>query len=155
MLAKSVPSSEYMPIIYQVVTWVLVILGWLIVWMTQKIHIRRTECRSKLNGCVKKMNELEELAIEYHCASSADVKQARQIKTRIEQLLFSIRNTNLLNPDDYSRVGCDIRQSITLDNFDSTNHKSQQMDSTIVQGIGGASRQVEEYLEAAFNKKYD
>lgn len=137
----------------QVVTWILVIAGWLIVNYQQNERETRKDIRAKLDSLCKKLEQIESNAYFYH-TSTRDMQLGLQIRRSIQRLWPEIERLDLISTDTLNRLVVDIRRSITLENFDSRDHTVLGSDHDILAKIASGIGNLESLLEKNYSKRY-
>ena len=140
----------------QVITWALVILGWLLVNHQNNLREKRKEVRSLLDKTQELLDSIEAQAIEYHTVQETNdlafrIKRAlsQKIKYRLEVL--HLRSLDLGSCNSYLK---ELRRAITLKNFDSANYQKIDISDQIVKGIWLSKDRLSQELERCFSKKY-
>lgn len=139
---------------YQVVTWVLVILGWVVVHYLTVVHDRQKEIRDLKLRVIQEITEIETLAIEFHTAKDFDSSKAQKITSMIQRVSSDMTRPPLASFQNYSGVAKEFRQAITLKNFDASKFHSQQASSEIVTDISYAAEKITRALEIGYDNRY-
>lgn len=135
----------------QVMTWGLVIVGWIVV-SDQQYHRELIKARrEKIDDLRKKLRELEELARKFHVAPY-DVDLAHCIMRLMTSVSMEL---SLLLKEKIIGIGTvndmvSLRQSITAENFDMSSHQPI-VDLRIITKIDEASRTLDQQLAVASN----
>lgn len=145
---------DYFQAIAQVGTWVLVVLGWIIVNRQNNKRESRKEVRGQLDQVSELLVELEEMAVEYHTAQQQNAKLARSIKHAITRLTNVVHYIGLADARDFNRRIVRLRRTITLKNFDSANHQPVVVDGDFLENISSAAQDLIDLLERRFMTKY-
>src|ERR1700730_9541944 len=106
------------------ISWLLVIVGWLVINGQHNRRETRKEIRSALNDLYEMLNEIEDEAFTYH-TGAGDSALSRRIKRRVSQIHSRV-NLAFINTIE-TRCGKEIasfRKAVTLHNFDTAAHKS-------------------------------
>lgn len=140
--------------IAQVVTWVLVIIGWLIVNWQHNKRIRRNETRERLDQVSESLLKLEQMAIEYHTAKKRDDKLACSIRAAMERIDRAIYRLGLANAADFNPKIIDLRRAITLQNFDSRKYERKNPSSEFIDRISHSTSELIELLESKYLIRY-
>lgn len=133
---------------------ILVILGWIVVNRQNNQRETRKETRSSLQDFYKALDELENAAISFHTHDQWSPEKAQTIRTTTERTLRRARmiadtlGITLINECK------EMRQAITLDNFDKSTHQPQQRDSEIILRIEDGRDRLFLELEKAFSAKF-
>jgi hypothetical protein len=118
-----------------IVTWILVIIGWIVVHYLTLTRDRRKEKRELAKITVANLINLEKEAVDFHCADQFD-EHAR------ESLLWKTGRINrLLSREPFNELKLNLvlmkklRQCITLNNADRTGFSSQSVYSSLILDI--------------------
>ncbi len=139
---------------YQVVTWVLVILGWVVVHYLTVVRDRQKEIRDLKLKVIQAISEAETMAIEFHTAKGFDSAKAQKITSMIQRISSDMTRPPLASFQNYSSVAKEFRQAITLKNFDASQYLSQQTSSEIVADISYAAEKITRILEIGYDNRY-
>ena len=151
--------TEWSKLLAGPVSWLLVIVGWIVVTRDQDNRFRRNEIRSVMNDLKKLLNEIENCSIDYWPipgnAENAH-ELSRIIKQRIQWLahykrILSRDDKNLLVDEEMKK----LRQAITGDDFDSPARQAVRKNSSKVLKILRRSNEFAEAIELAYEKKYE
>jgi hypothetical protein len=137
----------------QIITWTLVICGWLVVNRQHNERETRKEIRSRLDSLDKYLRGVEETAIEFHTAGY-DVEKARRIVAETNQLWGIANRLNLVHGDRLRLLITRVRQAMTLHNFDESDYQALAMDAEQIAEIGEAVEKLLDALESAYGKRY-
>jgi hypothetical protein len=137
-------------------TWVLIIAGWLIVNHQNNIREKRKEIRVTLDKMQFFLDEVEIQAIQYH-TNQASSDLAFQLKRSLNQKLrdrleiLKIRN---LDVKKCYPLLIKFRQAVTLENFDTSNYKAQNLNDDLIKNILLAKDRLSQEFEKSFAKRY-
>lgn len=142
------------PAVGQAISWVLIIVGWVIVNSQSNKRETRKEVRASLLELYKHLDGIEEAAFEYH-TKVGDPAVARRIKRDILQIAPRIRmairgRMKVLSWSPVSK----FRSAVTLDNFDTAQFVPKLPTDPIFDGISAAKVDLIANLEAAFGRAY-
>lgn len=140
--------------IAQIVTWLLVVGGWLIVNWQNNTRERRKEVRTALDKLSARLDQLEKDAIKYHTSSQPQYDEANHIKIELQRIKKQINHLHILALEFEEDGMVKLRQSITLKNFDTHTFSPQPPYSPILSGISSAKDVVIDRLESAFSTKF-
>src|SRR5689334_20212946 len=101
------------------ITWLLIIAGWLIVNWQSNLRETRKEIRERLDCLRDDTLRLEDLALQHHTVANDPVRRA-EIRRMIAAVASSVRMVADagLRIERRSQLVQDLRQAITLNNFD-------------------------------------
>lgn len=144
------PSFDYSSII----TWVLVVGGWVFVHFQNKVFQERRELRSALDKLILYIDKLKSDAITYHTVESeASSLLSNRVKSAIKNISSSIRRTELGSELVNSEVVA-VRKSITLDNFESNDYFPRGHSSALILEIIGSLDDLKDALEVRYVSLY-
>jgi hypothetical protein len=141
-------------VLQQLVTWGLVVGGWLLVNSQNNIRERRKEVRSSLDKLLKRLDQLEIKAISYHTGLTASYEKATHLKLELSRIKKQIDYLHLLALSFNEDTMIKLRQAITLNNFDTVKFEPQGFHSKIISNISTAKDRVVDQLEMAFADKF-
>ena len=139
----------------QVITWVLVVFGWLIISRQNDKRETRKEIRQKIDMIKRSMADLENSAVEHHTAGQTAAR-CMLIKREIVRLGkdLSILAALGLPMPYYALKISRIRQSITLKNFDSISYAVLLPSDSIIADIADATDELRAFLEFRYADKF-
>lgn len=97
---------EIFVIISQVVTWLMVFFGWVIVDRQHHRREERKEVRAAMDSLEKMLDELEMKSIEFHQATLFDKKEAGRIQSSVQRVQARIQTTSI-----WTRPGREYRNN--------------------------------------------
>ncbi|NOQ64704.1 MAG: hypothetical protein GQ582_09355 [Methyloprofundus sp.] len=140
----------------QIVTWLIVIAGWVFVNQQNNLREKRKEIRSLIDNLHVQLDDIEKKAVKYH-TDEGTKELAFQLKRDLNQKLRSklkileLRDLDLKKSSTYQK---ELRKAITLNNFDTNNFKSQLFSSEIIKDIWLAKDKLSHEIELCFSRKY-
>jgi len=140
----------------QIVTWLLVISGWLLVNHQNNVREKRKEIRAILDKTQSFLDEIEIEAIKYHTSQESS-DSAFQLKRNLNQKLrnkldiLKLRNLNVEKCYPYLKT---LRQAVTLENFDTSSFKPQNLSDDLIKNIWLAKDKLSQELENSFAIRY-
>lgn len=137
-------------IIGQVGTWALVLLGWALVNRQNNTREERKEIREFVLDISKRATELRDASFKYHTADSEDKALGADILFKLNIISLRISTLRRYGVLVGSELAKQMRQAITLENFDSANFKKQPIRSGILAGIESATEELTAELDRAF-----
>lgn len=141
--------SDYL----QIVTWLIVIAGWLIVNSQHNKREDRREIYTRLNTLKEHIRSLEANAVAYH-TDSGDPELSWKIKSDIQRLWPETEAIRLLDPNIRSGLLGGVRKAITLHNFDSSTHKKLDIDAEQIAAIVSATDKLTVCLDRSYSDRY-
>ena len=134
----------------QLVTWSLVVVGWLVINRQHNRREARKETRAQLDDLRDALVELERNAEDYHTASAHSETDARRIKVQLQRATYVVDRLGLLNRQERDVRIIALRRAITFKNFDTNGHAAQELSGELVAGINAAVDDLVNALESAF-----
>lgn len=136
----------------ELVTWVLVIVGWMVVSDQQATRERSKNSTERLDAFRKQLAEVEHLAISFHTRTYkvSDANNLLRKLGRLSREASYLRKQGLIGLGTSEDVRS-VRSAITLKNFDRGNHVIQASDSPLVQTIESVCNNLDrQFVEASF-----
>lgn len=139
----------------QVVPWLLVAVGWIIVNIQNNSRESRKEIRAKIDAVKKSLDEVEDLSVQHHTVSQ-DLLRCMRIKRVFVSVGREIRMISGagLDINDAAHSLTRFRQAVTIKNFESNDYKTITLGDEIVADIGATSDNVRSKLELAYSEKF-
>ena len=140
----------------QVVTWLLVILGWWLVNRQNNIREKRKEIRAFIDKLQNSLDELESHAIKYHTSEKSDdlaFSLKRSLNKKIPNKIALLKSRNLDMNKCYPYMK-QLRQAITLENFDTANFHPRDISDDLLKKIWLSKENLSHEIEMVFSKKY-
>lgn len=147
-------ACEWFYIIAAIIPWVIAVTGWIVVNRDNNKRESRKELRAKVDRVIQDVRSLHSIALKYHTAQHRDELAARQIRADLKLISNRIFQLRLLNPERASCLIIDLRQRITLTNFDTREHTPIDVGSEKVAAIDEVVDALENDLEREFRDKY-
>lgn len=140
----------------QVITWLVVITGWYVVNDKNNDREKRKEVRSLIDSIQNILDDIEKEAIQYHTNDQSE-ELSFQIKRNLNNNLSS--KVKILKLKGFEIGKCDkyrkqLRQAITLNNFDTEKFEPQAFTSEIVRDILNRKGNFINEIETCFSKNY-
>ncbi|MEF3068014.1 hypothetical protein [Pandoraea apista] len=136
------------------VTWGLVVVGWVAVHYLTSVRERQKEIRELVGKLLETIASLERASVAFHSAPAFDQVKAYELTSTIA----SIRRRLTSQPLSKLQVSPDrilkLRRAVTLDNFDVKNFSSQAPTSPLIQGILAICEDVTISIEQAYARRY-
>lgn len=121
-----------------VVTWLLVFIGWAVIHKATLIRDRRKEKREISMQICKDIAELQSAAIDFHTASHFNARKSTDLAQQVERIILRLQKPPLSELNIPLGRMITLRRKITKHNIDPTDYKSQPDDSPIIFGIRNA-----------------
>lgn len=146
-------TPEVWHFVTQVITWLIVIGGWLIVNHQNNGRERRKEVRQAIDKLCLKIEEVERTARAFH-QSDYNAEVADELKLTINKIIRGIARLEILDLKILSRNAIHLRKSITLNNFDTSNHIPLNGTQQQLADISDAADNLIGAMESAYIKRY-
>ena len=130
-----------------VVTWLLVSAGWLVVHQATLSRERRREKREESLKFCAELRSIENLAIDFHTNAQHDALKATDLRQEVERLSRKLQRVPLSDLNIDHKLIIQFRQSVTRKNFDPHNFAPQTPESDILYGIRDAVTDLVESIE--------
>lgn len=140
-----------------IVAWlaaILAIIGWWATHFFSEARERRKEVRSSLDKVFASISTLRMDAIAFHGTASFHEDQAQALQTAIYALKRSLDRISILDHKELSTFLKNLRQSITLHNFDRSTFTPQPHGSDVIEGISDACAELEDELDRQYAVHY-
>lgn len=147
-------DTSLLSALIQAVTWLLVVLGWLVVHRKTLERERRKEHREASQRIVNELREIEQEATAFHRSQQFDGDRAESLMWRVTRAIKSLQRPPLSTLQINISCLSQLRRSITLRNFDASSFSTQQASSEIVKDIRYATDDLIEEIEAARDRKF-
>jgi len=138
----------------QAVSWILIIVGWVIVDSQNNKRETRKEVRASLLDLYKHLDAIEDAAFLYH-STTGDASEARKITRDIQQIapriVMARRGRMRVN---YAQPLAAFRKAVTYENFDSIGFVSKKPHDQMFESIEACKKNLIATLESAFNSAY-
>lgn len=146
-------AQDSWALLAQIGTWVIVVIGWLIVNNQNNNRERRKEIRQAIDKIVKKIEEIEQDALQFH-QSAFDDSSARALLLSLDKNSRSIAWLKIVESEIYKKSIISFRRSITLNNFDPTTHVALDGNNAQLARISAAAENLVDLLESAYAAQY-
>lgn len=139
--------------IYYVLSWIVALVGWIVVNQQNNRREERKEIRSALSEIYKIVEDLTDKASKYHQTESPSSTDAAAIKLQLQRLGQKITHLHF-HDDTVNRSVYELRSAITYENFDSHSHTAVNETSDLVNDIYFQAEQLIDALEGCFGRSY-
>src|SRR4051794_25377630 len=129
-MPRNVDIGTSWAVLGQLVTWLLVVIGWYFVNRTNNQRETRKELRSAIDEFQMFLDQIETNAVRYHTSDTADVEVAMTLKRDLHRRLPARINrleARGLEIKDLGKTVVELRKAVTLENFDSHKFIKQQV----------------------------
>lgn len=138
----------------QVITWGLIVVGWVTVHYLTLTRERQKEIRELKSKLVERILEIENRSIAFHQASGHNQDEARSLVAEIERVSSAIARKPLSVLAIKPRAVTQFRRSITLKNFDQSAFNTQSANSRLLNDISLRTEGLTDALEEAYANRY-
>ena len=121
-----------------IVTWLLVFIGWAVVHKATLSRDRRKEKREISMQLCKDIAELQTAAIDFHTASQFDARKSTDLAQQVERIILRLQKSPLGELNIPLARLITLRRKITKNNIDQSDFKTQSNDSQIIFDIRNA-----------------
>ena len=121
-------------VLTQIMTWLLIIFGWLIVNHKNNIREKRKEIRGTLDKMQLFLDEIETQAIQYHTNQATNelaFQLKRNLNKKLRDKLDILKIRSLDVKTSYSLL-FKFRQAVTLKNFDTSKYEVQTINDDLI-----------------------
>lgn len=147
------PSAANSTVMYAPITWLIVIVGWMVINDQNNKRETRKEIRARIDIVRKWIESAEIKAIEYH-TSENNPPLARSIKSDIARISSTVNSIENILENDLPFLIFRFRSAVTLENFDATEHRVIEIDDDLIDGIAADTFALIDALEVGYSDKY-
>jgi len=140
--------------IAQIPTWILIVSGWYAVHYFAKERDKCKEARERLDQLILTLRAIEEKAIQFHQSTSYKGDIARTLVFDIQRIIAKLKRHPLGSFNISPNLQKELRQSITLKNFDASQFSYQPDNSLILSKVANAVDDIEDQLEKEYERIY-
>jgi len=140
-------SEKWIAVWTNAVNWVLIFVGWLVVYKITLRQERRKEKREAAHKICVELRELERQAINFHTAQEHDIRNATDLRQSVGRLIRHLQRAPLKELEISNQHLIELRQSITRQNADPSDFSAQTADSVLIQKIRDATSDLIEVIE--------
>ena len=138
----------------QLITWALIVAGWVTVHYLTLTRERQKEIRELKAKLVERILEIESRSISFHQASNYSQDDARSLVAEIERVSSAIARKPLSILAIEPKAVTQFRRSITLKNFDPSAFSPQSANSRLLNDISLRTEALTDALEEAYANRY-
>lgn len=147
-------GSASQPVWPQFITWLLVIVGWVVVHFLGEARERRKEVRSELDEIFAELREIETDACSLHCADTYSGIEGRHVLVALESVERRILRLRMYDDSEFLRAIVSLRQAISLKNFSISEFVKQDGDSPILAEISWTTEELIDVLDSGYRTRY-
>lgn len=140
--------------IAQIPTWLLIVLSWFAVHYFAKRRDQCKEARERLDQLIFTLRGIEDKAIQFHQSTSYKGDMARTLVFDIQRIIAKLKRHPFGSFNVEPNLQKELRQSITLKNFDSSKFSYQPENSLILSKVANAVDDIEDQLEKEYERIY-
>lgn len=121
-----------------VLTWLSVFGGWVVVHKASLFRERRKEKRDGARCVADELSALERQAIDFHSSGLYESFAAAELRKQTERLIRRLQRLPLSELDVQTALLVRLRKSITLENIDPSNFAPQEANGQLLLNIRAA-----------------
>lgn len=137
-----------------IVTWLIVFLGWWAVHKTALLRERRKENREAVNLLIVEIRNIEKLAIEFHTGEKFNPYISDSIIWKASHVIRFLQREPFRGLEIPETLMIQLRKDLTLSNMDASTFSSQDYHSDIIKNIRTTIDNLIDSLEAARDKVF-
>lgn len=128
--------TAFWSFIVQVLTWGLVVLGWLVVVDQTEYRELTKIALARIAALRDQLRSIEELAIKFH-TSPYDQASSRELTRKIKKFSEEMMDLKAASHVSHASASCsiDVRKAVTLENFDQSSHQVLDRRAELVTNI--------------------
>ncbi|MCX7176016.1 MAG: hypothetical protein NT159_19250 [Proteobacteria bacterium] len=138
----------------QLITWLLIVAGWVIVHYLTLTRERQKEIRDLKSKIVEHILEIEKRSIAFHQSPNHRPDEARNLVAEIDRVITTIARQPLSLLCISPLVLRQFRSGITLKNFDPSRFQAQPSTSRLLSDISLHTEALINALEQAYAGRY-
>lgn len=145
---------SYSQTLTQLITWVILVVGWYVVHHLTAQREQRKEARERLDQFVIALREIEVRSVEFHQSKTYEADLARTLLFDIQRIFVRLKRHPFglfVIPPNLPK---EVRKAITLRNFDFSKFTRQSPNSEILGDIANAIDKLEDQLEKEYERIY-
>lgn len=142
------------PILTQIPTWFIVIIGWYVVHRLTLKREQRKEARERVDAFVQTLRSIEEKAILYHQGDEFRGDLARDLRFDIQRAIAQLKRHPFAKFNISGDLLRELRRAITYRNFDPSEFARQPAESSILSNIANAMDDIEDQIEQEYERIY-
>lgn len=147
-------TPQYFPHIAQLVTWLVIIVGWYFVDRRQNARETRKEIKAEIDILVETIESAIDSATAYHTATKHDPALSSSVKlllAKVSKTLNLLREREVCLKNSFM---VELRQACTLNNFDTVRFTQKSHTDPIIKEIVEAGQDLIYALRRTFISKY-
>lgn len=139
---------------FQIITWLIVICGWIYVDRRNNNRESRKERRDDICKLKNRIEKIIDNAIQYHTNASHDQNLSREIKIQIDLLATSIQSLKNFGIRLDSSMVVAFRKAVTYHNFDTHSFTKRPHYDPLILEIQDTGTALATALDVSFINKY-
>lgn len=148
------PNQNDTSLVSQLITWLLIVAGWVIVHYLTLTRERQKEIRDLKSKLVEHIFEIEKRSIAFHQLPNHNPDEARNLVAEIDRVSTAIARQPLSLLGISPKVIRLFRSGVTLKNFDPSSFQSQPATSRLISDISLHTEALTYALEQAYSRRY-
>ena len=146
--------SSILQFLNQIPTWIIVVVGWYVVHYLSNKRDQRKETRDRLDQFISVLREIEGKANKFHQSEAYKGEIARVLVFDIQRIFAKLKRHPFSSFEVSPNLLKELRQAITLKNFDSSKFSCQPVNSAILNNIANTVDDMEDQLEKEYERLY-
>lgn len=138
----------------QVVTWVLIVCGWVVVHYLSAVRDRQREIAALAEAVEVEISKLALDAVAFHFRDTHDFQASVSITSKISRISRRLQVGPLSRLNVPAGLVVALRQAITLRNFDASSFKKLNQDAKQIRDIGQAAEDLSGSVEDLYATRY-
>ncbi|OGT97550.1 MAG: hypothetical protein A2X80_07315 [Geobacteraceae bacterium GWB2_52_12] len=140
--------------IAQIPTWFLIVAGWFAIHYFAKERDQRKDARERLDQFILALRAIEEKAIQFHQSDVYKDDMARALMFDIQRIIAKLKRHPFGSFEVSPNLLKELRQAVTLKNFDHSKFACQPANSSILSNVANAVDDIEDQLEREYERLY-
>lgn len=147
-------NPQVIAAVKQLITWALIVVGWVIVHYLSLTRERQKEVRELKSKLVERILDIERRAIIFHQASNHCFDETRSLISEIDRVASAIARQPMSLLSIQPKLVRQFRSGITLRNFDASGFQPQMATSRLLADISLRTDGLIDALEQAYARRY-
>lgn len=132
-----------------IATWLIVLIGWIVVHLATLSRERRKEKRDAANSIIEELKIVEQLAVVFHTAEKYDSGASDTLIWRVSRVIRTLQRPPLKILDVPLNLMVRFRKGITLRNIEPSTFSTQTYHCDLVRDIRTVTDEMVESIEAS------
>jgi len=147
-------SPTFISSLFQIFTWIIIIIGWYVVHYFTLKRENRKEARERIDVFLKSLHDIEVKAISFHRHNEFKEDIAFDLKYEIQRAISRLNRQPFCKFTINPRLLTAFRQAVTFRNFEPRDFSCQESASRILSDIASAVDDIEEQIEKEYERIY-